>query len=825
MNNEDKVEILLDVKVDTTKVAKQMAEATNQVRILKQEQKLLTKAFEEGTIADVEYAKAMAESKAELEKANRDVKSYTALLQAETIARVDDTMSLDEQRQALNAAQKAYAALSGEEKIAADSEGGLRDQINALSDSVKKQEAAIGDARRNVGNYAGAIKDAASQMGSLGTGLVNATSKMQQAKSVMTVIAAHPLIALLSVLVFTFKKIGDALKNNAAAMESLTGAMGAFAGVGNIVNTIVEKIAQGIGWVAEKALALADKFGALSDKVKDGIAIAKEDIEIQKAQREAALQNAEDAQKVAQLREKATNKEKYSASERLKFLKQANAIEEQVAQRSYDLAKREYELQVKKNAQSKSSQADLKKENDLEIAMLNAKTALFNKQKELNSQVESARQEEIANERAAAAARLEVQRALEDSLLAVSRDATEKAITQAQLAGQREVENLRIKLNNLKETDIEGRELLQQLIIAKEKETEQKVTDIATKAAYEREQKIRENARTQEEIGVTDAIELAQLRYDAAQEDYNRIINLSQAEKDALYATQEDYNAAVIEAQRASFEAQEALATEQYEERKLRTENEFAERLAQAEENDVLRAQIEYERAVAENEELLNLDAETKARLFATQAEYEAAVIASNENVAKSNKKAIDAQRQMAIANAQAVGNALGAMSGLLDKFGEENKAAAILSKGIALGKIAVETGVAIAGGIAQAQSVPFPANIAAIATTVATVLSNIATAVETVKSAKFAHGGIVEGTSYTGDKVPVMANSREMYLNLEQQTRLFDWIAGNGSEGFGFNYDLMAEAIKSLPAPVLDYKEFNDFEDRVASYEEIASI
>ena len=43
----------------------------------------------------------------------------------------------------------------------------------------------------------------------------------------------------------------------------------------------------------------------------------------------------------------------------------------------------------------------------------------------------------------------------------------------------------------------------------------------------------------------------------------------------------------------------------------------------------------------------------------------------------------------------------------------------------------------------------PIPANLAAIATTVATILANIATAISTVKSAKFAQGGKVTGPGY----------------------------------------------------------------------------
>lgn len=40
-----------------------------------------------------------------------------------------------------------------------------------------------------------------------------------------------------------------------------------------------------------------------------------------------------------------------------------------------------------------------------------------------------------------------------------------------------------------------------------------------------------------------------------------------------------------------------------------------------------------------------------------------------------------------------------------------------------------------------------------------------------------FSTGGIVGGTSYTGDRVPAMLNSSEMVLNAGQQRNLFDAI------------------------------------------------
>lgn len=84
----------------------------------------------------------------------------------------------------------------------------------------------------------------------------------------------------------------------------------------------------------------------------------------------------------------------------------------------------------------------------------------------------------------------------------------------------------------------------------------------------------------------------------------------------------------------------------------------------------------------------------------------------------------------------------------------------------------------AIAQGIASASSMPFPFNLAAMATVVATITSLFAS------FAKFADGGIVGGNSYSGDSQLVRVNSGEMILNKNQQTRLFSLLEGEGGTG-----------------------------------------
>lgn len=100
------------------------------------------------------------------------------------------------------------------------------------------------------------------------------------------------------------------------------------------------------------------------------------------------------------------------------------------------------------------------------------------------------------------------------------------------------------------------------------------------------------------------------------------------------------------------------------------------------------------------------------------------------------------------------------------------------------------------AEGTAQAAKVPWPANIAAILSIVATVTSVFAS-IKNI-SGKFAEGGIVGGTSYSGDKLFAMVNSGEMILNKRQQGNLANMLGGGGQVEFHISGDSLVGVLNN---------------------------
>jgi len=163
------------------------------------------------------------------------------------------------------------------------------------------------------------------------------------------------------------------------------------------------------------------------------------------------------------------------------------------------------------------------------------------------------------------------------------------------------------------------------------------------------------------------------------------------------------------------------------------------------------------------------------------------------------------------------------------DLAGESEKAAA-LQASVQMAEILTNEALALARGTAASQTLPFPANIAALVTTIAQITSQFATVYKTFSQSGFAAGGIVAGNAYTGDRLTARVNSGEMILNGSQQARLFELANSPApSAGGGFDYETLTasltEAVAAQPAPVMDYKEFTTFQKRTALYKEYANI
>ena len=314
-----------------------------------------------------------------------------------------------------------------------------------------------------------------------------------------------------------------------------------------------------------------------------------------------------------------------------------------------------------------------------------------------------------------------------------------------------------------------------------------------------------------------------------AEAELTASITDEQQRHDMMLALEASYQAKA-EALRASY-----LKQEREEQQKAITEQfagDVTNATQQGDELGALQIKLDQKKAM--------MDAANTAEYESEQAKNAAILQASNEYYA-AQEELSNKRRDVEVANSEAIGQAVGALGGMMEAFGEKNKTLTALSKVLALAQIAIASGVAIAEGVKQAQSVPFPKNIAAIATTVATILANITSAIKTVKGAKMATCGVVRGQGTgTSDQVPIQASNGESVMTAAATSMFSPALSalnqlGGGvpivvqspaqQQGEEFLAAAVAKGMRLAPRPVVTVEEINRVQERVDVIERIGGI
>lgn len=445
--------------------------------------------------------------------------------------------------------------------------------------------------------------------------------------------------------------------------------------------------------------------------------------------------------------------------------------------------------------------ADLKKLETSKISEVNTSEADAAKKRQeeekKRQEEEKKRQEDYEKEFQAA----------QDALVNILKDGLDKQLKVENLSYERSMKALTDKLAKYKtqsEYDIKMRQEIQTQIEALTYAHEQRVSQFQFAEAERRIKVEQELLQSKLEIVKKGTEEEMQLRIEALEIEKELekrsieqrvadglltkeqgdllLLNMEASYQQKKVAINEEYQQLEYDRQRAELENKIANMDYEHSELELRrmTGFQMEEQQYQKWREQGLNQMDEYTRnklLMEEQAAQLNLDniiAQGQLQ-FETQEEFNARVIAARQEVVEATKNTnaqIIANEQ---AKAQAMKAVVGGLTSLLDTLGESNETFAKMSKMITLAQIAIDTGKALSSGIASASGVPFPGNIAAIATTVATILANVATAISTVKSAKFAQGGKVIGPGTgTSDDVPAYLSNGEFVMTAAA-TRLFE--------------------------------------------------
>lgn len=873
----DKQEKILDIKVNYSKAIKAIAEYQKKIDAARNAEKQLKKQLNEGKISRQQYNEAMASTKAVIADYNDSIRIINKTVQNQLKQEKEQVGSLRSLRAQLSNLTAEYDALSEAERKGARGEE-LKNNINEVTNALKGAEEETQRYYRNVGNYKEAIIDAANanipfvqQINQMVTSLGGLKNYLAGMKTEMVAVSASTtgwvkvlkllkvaligtgigaLVVALGSLVAWFTKTQKGVE----AANKIMAALGATIDViidraSKLGSALVNLFTGNFKQAGADAKAVFSGIGKeIADETKQAWKLAEVLNEIDKKEVMLSMSRAANRAEIEKLK-KAADDQTLSTQERIKAAEKAYELEKKDLKIQTDLAKARIanmlgytdvtedalktieDLQsgaitadeaIGKIGLSESTIEDLRKLSEEVNHLSELEEDSYGRQTEQQNTLNSIRQEGADKAKEAKQKELEAVRAAEDAMLALVKDKREQARKEIELTYTRKIEDLRISLREEENLTVKARKAINEQIKSLEQQKNielqklsdeelQKEIDKRTKLISLQLESVKEGSEQEYQLRMQ---QLASQR-DAELADKELTEQMKQAIT-AKYNKQMD-DLAMQHEKDVSEKQQEAI--------RLRMENE----IMQMEQSGASELEILQEQA-SQKLELLNNIQQQEGE---SEQEFLNRKLQAHQEYTDAKKELADKEVEIEQTKLEAIESVTGGLASAFEALGENNKAFAILSKTLALAEIAINTGKALAAGIAQSQSVPFPANIAAIATTVGAILANIATAINTVKSAKFATGGLVTGPGTgTSDSVPAQLSNGESVMTARATSMFAPILSSFNQMGGGvpinvaqssnqsIGEDMLARAVAKgmlmAPAPQVSVEEFTSVANKV---------
>jgi septal ring factor EnvC (AmiA/AmiB activator) len=409
---EDKTTVVIDIQLDEGKVADRLAKVNQEMSSLRSENAQLRKDVKDGTKTWQDVSVQLAANEAKLKTLKAEQSALSGQVAQATQKNREYGTSLKEQSALLEDLRNRYKSLNEEQR---NSEGGqaLLEQIQELDSEMKATDATMGLFQRNVGDYTNSIVKAFGLTGNAakaaGSGINFA---LGQVANGLKAVIAIPIVAAIGLLAVAVAKVRDAFKRSEEATMGLREALAplqpltdavrrgfdAFATV--IVKTVgvaINGLIAGVGGLLAALQKVGNFFGAdwhMGDNFKAATTAARElqaaENDYIKNKRAWSVESAKIDREVADLREKASDKERYNAQQRLDFLDKAIALETKKAEQEKALAEQNLDI-LRAEAQRSANSAEAnEKLAEAERAVIEADTRLADTKRNLNRQRQQA---------------------------------------------------------------------------------------------------------------------------------------------------------------------------------------------------------------------------------------------------------------------------------------------------------------------------------------------------------------------------------------------------------------------------------------------------
>ncbi|WP_446774837.1 hypothetical protein [Macellibacteroides fermentans] len=867
MGNSNVEEKILDIRVRYDDAIRKIAEYRSQLDVLRKREQTLKDDLKAGRISREQYNLKLSETKIATQQYNDVIRMLNKQVQNQLKLEKEQEGSLVALRAELSNATAAYDALSREEREGTKGKE-LQNHINAITEELKEAEEETQRFYRNVGNYEAAILKAAQSNIPFLDSIIKMQTELGGVKQAFNVgktavigfskqllaLLTNPIVAILASIAAAIMLVSKAINSSEEASNrwniiaaplsrSLDFLLNIVQRLAGGILSVVESGAKMIGWIAkmaEKLPGIGKYIRDINDANREAIKLAKEEAAIAKQARTDQVQNAKDQLEVARLRQQAKDKEKFTAEERLAFVKQANKLEEEQAKRNVDLATREFELLRKRSEWAENDAETNDKLAELEAAKYNAEKEYFSKTMELLEQENTIRGEIVTAQKAVSEKvaaikekeREEIRKA-EDEALKIVKDAQEKQFIETKRVYERQIEDLRIRLRTEIGLTATMRQALNQQIIALEQQKNDALQQLSE------EQLMKEVENRQKLI----SLQLESVKAGSEQE-YQLKIQQLVAQRDAELANKELTEQMKI----AITEKYNKLIDKLTDERLKKEANAIKEAISLDMENALLQMQVDGASTLDILNEKARISLETfnnvRREDYDSEEKYLNDKLKAQVSYLQSKKAITEEEVNIATKKMEVLSSLAGSLSELVEQAAGDNENMAQLAKILAIAEVSIAQGVAIAKAVETAtrSSATWIDMLAAIGTVVASVTTVMGKAMKSVKSAKFAQGGKVEGPgSGTSDSIPAMLSNGESVMTAAATSMFapllsaFNQIGGGipinvtASSNQALGEDMLAKAVAKgmmmAPAPVVSVEEFTSVANRVKYVENLGSI
>lgn len=431
-------------------LADKKAELTKAMKEEKAQLDAVAKAVKTGSVSQEEYKEALDKSasanialKKQMLDVNSEISNNNAAIKTnKTLLDAQET-SVDALRAKLAQNTKALNAMSAAQRTSTEEGQKMVSETKAISDQLKEMESAVGDNRRNVGNYAEGLTQALANTkgltgatGALAGGLTNGITAV---KGFNTALRANPIMAIAGIVLTLINVIERLMKSNSEMANSLKAAFAPFEVIFQRVLNNITKVFTVVGEVVTKVLGwitdAIDSLGLLSAESKKAIEDAKKltklEYDIYDMETQAVVALSAQRREMEKLKSLAADQTK-STKEREALLKQAIDVNKNMEQQELRILAAKYQQIKAQNTLSYSTQEDVRKEAEA-LAALQAKQAEYaGQRKEMIGQIsgfrKAARDKANAAATAATAKRLKEETDAAKAIAAAQKEALDKAI-------------------------------------------------------------------------------------------------------------------------------------------------------------------------------------------------------------------------------------------------------------------------------------------------------------------------------------------------------------------------------------------------------------